>query len=65
MSDTKKERFFALCADTGDLIDLGMHADWYKAEKFAVEDCSIEVCWLLGEDSARQWKETISEGGIK
>lgn len=59
MSVKRKENFYALCFETGNLVNLGKHEDWFKAEKYA-QSSLIEVLWLFGEDTAQQWKETLS-----
>lgn len=50
--------YFALGAD-GLLWILGNHGDYDAAEETA-ESLGIDVIWLLGEESARQFKSILN-----
>ena len=52
------EKFFCLASD-GLIHFLGEFETWEHALNHAEK--SIDVIWLMGEQDAKSWKETISE----
>ena len=48
------------CLDSDGLIhNLGSHGDYETADGVA-ESLGIDVIWLFGEDTAKNWVDTIS-----
>ena len=52
------EIYFCLASD-GLIYNLGDHGDIEAADATA-ESLGLDVIWMLGEDSARSWMETLS-----
>jgi len=52
------ETYFCLASD-GLIYNLGDHGD-YEAADATAESLNLEVIWMLGEDTARSWMDTLS-----
>jgi hypothetical protein len=52
------ETYFCLASD-GLIYNLGDHGD-YEAADATAESLGLEVIWMLGEDTARSWMDTLS-----
>lgn len=53
------EMYFCLASD-GLLYILGNHGDFEAAEDTA-RDMGLEVIWLLDEQTARSWRDTLTD----
>lgn len=51
--------YWALCAETGQLFNLGDHGD-YEAANLTAENLHIDAVWLIDEEGAMQWKKALS-----
>jgi hypothetical protein len=52
------EIYFCLASD-GLIYNLGDHGD-YEAADATAESLGLEVIWMFGEDTARNWMDTLS-----
>ena len=52
------ETYFALASD-GLIYNLGDHGD-YEAANDTAESLGLDVIWMLGEDTARSWNDTLT-----
>ena len=52
------ETYFALASD-GFIYNLGDHGD-YEAANDTAESLGLDVIWMLGEDTARSWNDTLT-----
>ena len=52
------EIYFCLASD-GLIYNLGDHGDYEAAEDTA-KSLGLEVVWMFGEDTARNWMDTLS-----
>jgi hypothetical protein len=52
------ETYFCLAFD-GLIYNLGDHGDYEAAEDTA-KSLGLEVVWMFGEDTARNWMDTLS-----
>jgi hypothetical protein len=53
------EMYYCLCSH-GELWILGDHGD-YEAANDTAESMGLEVVWLFGEETAKQWRNTLNK----
>jgi hypothetical protein len=53
------EMYYCLCSH-GELWILGYHGD-YEAANDTAESMGLEVVWLFGEETAKQWRNTLNK----